>query len=61
MTEQTTKPSHVTMEQLPDCEERRWYVTDCSVKGVIGINAPSFKEITEMLPHAIETMKRLNR
>lgn len=49
------------IEQMADCERGHWYVTDSDCKGIVGISAPTKKEIEVMIPKAIEQMERLNR
>jgi len=47
-------------EQLPDCKSNLWYVTECEIKGVIGICAKTFDELEAIVPLACAEMIELN-
>jgi len=47
-------------EQLPDCESNLWYVTDCEIKGVVGLSAKSLDELKTVLKLAIPEIIDLN-
>lgn len=49
-----------TVEQLADCEKKQWYVTECSVRGVVGLCAVCLSDILHLVPKAITEMKELN-
>lgn len=54
------KKTSATIERLPDCEDNLWYVTDCSIRGVVGICDKNIASLLAILPAAIEEMSALN-
>lgn len=50
-----------TVGQLPDCERGRWYVIDCSKKGVAGLSGKTVKDIKDNIRLACAELSKLNR